>query len=67
MNPCGMACCHDTEASPVYPTCLAFSSNGFHKHPYYSYTERVIYRLKKKLLLKNSLTVQEHRQHALEV
>ena len=23
VNLCGMACCHDTEASPVYATCLS--------------------------------------------
>jgi hypothetical protein len=56
-----MAYCHDAEASPVYATCQEFSPN--------SYAELFIHRLalKKKLLWKNCLTVQEHKQHALEV
>ena len=51
MNPWCMACCHEAEASPVYPTCLAFSPNSFHKNPQYSYAELLIHRLalKKKI------------------
>jgi len=66
---CGMACCHDAEASPVYTTCRAFSPNSFYKNPQYSYAGLLIHRLamKKKFLLKNWLIVQENRQHALEV